>query len=147
MKNEQYSRKNNLKIFGLVHNEGENCAKKMQKMVKEKLKINVAEEDVEIAHRLPASRQENQEKAVIVKFRNPGVRYAILKARRALKGTGISICEDISASVLSTLKSLRENPNTKDAWCWNGKIFIKDQHDKMHSFGYGTAIPEFFIKQ
>ena len=142
VRNEQYSRKNNLKIFGLKEKTGEDCMEEIQKMAKERLKVNIQREEMEIAHRLPAAKGP---RPVIVKFRDTGSKFTLLKARKVLKGTGVSIAEDISQTILDTVKMLRDNENTKDTWCWNGKIYVKDKDDRVHKYSYGSAIPDIFL--
>ena len=56
----------------------------------------------------------------------------------------MSIAEDISQTILD-LKMLRDNGNTKDTWCWNGKIYVKDKDDRVHKYSYGSAIPDIFL--
>ena len=146
IKNEQYSRKNNLKIFGLQEKEGGQCVEEVQTMVKEKLKLSLRKEDIEVAHRLPATKR-SATRPVIVKLRDTGIKFSLLKARRLLKGTGVSVTEDISQSILDTTKQLRDSPTTKDAWCWNGKIYIKDDKDRIHKYSYGAALPEYFLRK
>ncbi|KAK3082747.1 hypothetical protein FSP39_004210 [Pinctada imbricata] len=52
--NEQYSRKNNIKIFGLKESNGENVSSEVCKMLKSAAKVELKEEEILAAHRLPS---------------------------------------------------------------------------------------------
>ena len=59
----------------------------------------------------------------IVKFRYHSIRDDILRARRILKGTRLSIHEDLTAVNVQTLNRIRNNPRVSTTWSWNGRLF------------------------
>jgi len=142
MKNEQYARKNNIKIYGIKDNCGEDCEDIVRKMVKEYLKIEIKQGQIAIAHRILG--KQGRHRPIIVRFEQHDVKYAVLKQRRQLKGTGVSIQEDLARAVWEKLDMVKESAGSTDARAWNGKIFIKDKFDKIHKFTYGTRIPDPF---
>ena len=65
--------------------------------------------------------------AIIVKFVNSDRRNAVLSARRALKGTRLTITEDLTFLNLKLLNRARQHPNVKNVWSWNGTIwYVKE---------------------
>ena len=101
-----------------------------------KLQTEIAEEDIEIAHILPSGTKNNDPSShttaatsrqegpppIIVKFRSREVRDAVLRKRRALKGTRYTVVEDLTALNSRTLTRVSKDPNVASAWTWNGKI-------------------------
>ena len=132
---EQYGRRNNIRIRGLPLDDDVPCRTAVTNFVRTKLQTEIAEEDIEIAHILPTgtknndpnhttaatSRQEGPP-PIIVKFRNREVRDAVLRKRRALKGTRYTVVEDLTALNSRTLTRVSKDPNVASAWTWNGKI-------------------------
>ena len=50
--NEQYSRRNNIRIFGLAETEGEDCYDEVLKLCQNDLEINVTRDELDHAHRV-----------------------------------------------------------------------------------------------
>lgn len=124
---EQYSRRNSLRIFGLCEREEETpsrCEENVINLIKEKLNVSVESNDIDVIHRT-GRRYTNQTKprGIIVKFVQRSKKDTILHKRRQLKGTGITITEDLTTANLNTLKEIRDRPNVSNAWTVNGKIF------------------------
>jgi UDP:flavonoid glycosyltransferase YjiC (YdhE family) len=148
--NEQYSRRNNLRVWGLQLGSGEDAATAVVRLannliVKDKNggRLVVREEDLEVAHTLraplprpppasPAASASEDQPAkttttpppnpIIARFVNRSVRDAIIAARRQLKETGISISEDLTPKNAKLLTSLKKSVKVQEAWSWNGKI-------------------------
>ena len=144
VKNEQYSRRNNLKIFGLKEETNEDTAEAVVKMVKDKMKITMSKDDIEVAHRIPTR---GGTKPAIVKLRDTSTKFSLLKSRKSLKGSGITIAEDVTQSVLDQLKKITESENTKEAWIWMGKIYVRDNADNVHKYAIGDTIPVYFMSK
>ena len=78
VRNEQYSRKNNLRILGLDEDEGENLEEKFIKFVGDNLHEEVQSNEIEIIHRIGAkrsggdqgSRRSSKPRPVIVKLQS-----------------------------------------------------------------------------
>ncbi len=95
---EQYSRLNNIRIHGMVSgNAFENAEETTNVVIRtlnEKLNMNLSKADIDVAHRMKAFRNGSQE--AIVKLQSRLVKESILRTRKALKGTGIFINEDLT---------------------------------------------------
>ena len=50
--NEQYSRKNSVRVFGITEDDGENVEGKVMESFKSNLKVDVSSNDVEVTHRI-----------------------------------------------------------------------------------------------
>ena len=110
--NEQYSRRNNVRIRGLAIAEGDDCRQVVADFCRTKLHLdNVQLETIETAHMLPnrpkrlndgdrtqstTAATQIMEPTVIVKFRRRELRDAVITKRKALKGTRYSILEDLT---------------------------------------------------
>ena len=142
MKNEQYTRQNNIKIFGIVENRNENCVDIVRDLARNRLHLEIRPEQIAITHRILG--KQGKPRPIIVRFGDHEVKYTMLKQRRQLKGSGISIQEDLVRGVWDKLSMIKESKQCKDCWAWNGKIFVKDSKDVVHKYTYGTRIPDPF---
>ena len=117
---EQYSRRGNLRFFGLDLQEDDNCTTSIVRFCRNKLSIEIQESDVASSHPLPPS-QHNASKedaegnrsaptkpAIIVRFSNLAIRNLVLSKRKTLKGTGVSIAEDLTTNNVRLLNRLKK---------------------------------------
>ena len=135
---EQYSRRSHLRIHGLRVPENAECKNAVCNFVKENLRrpdgnpICLSPEDIDAAHPLPArkndSANQNQKKrppSLIVRFFARDTRDKILRARKQLKSSGVSITEDLTNENLALLKRLQTSSEYDSCWAWMGKIYAK----------------------
>jgi hypothetical protein len=137
--NEQYSRRNNVRIRGLAIAEGDDCRQIVADFCRTKLHLDSIQlEMIEAAHILPnrpkrsnAGGNKNQsataatqktESTVIVKFCRRELRDAVITKRKALKGTRYSILEDLTNLNVMTLNRVRNDDRVQTCWSWNGRI-------------------------
>ncbi len=73
---------------------------------------------------------------ILIKLNTKDVRDRILRNRRQLKDSGVSVTEQLTPMKASLLKRasdlVREN-KLQAAWSHDGKILVKDQHNKITS--------------
>ena len=130
---EQYGRRFNIRIFGLSLANEEDCKEKVATLVSESLGISsFAADDIEAAHPLPvrkvnsaSSGTQRQTASLIVRLRSKSTREQILQKRKQLKGTGISIAEDLTSLNVNLLNRLHNDERISDSWSMNGKIYCK----------------------
>lgn len=79
---------------------------------------------MEVVHRVGISRN-GRPQAIIAKFVRPDDRDRVLRARSVLKGSGISISEDLTADNQKILARVKDCTEVESSWSWNGKIFGK----------------------
>lgn len=137
--NEQYSRRNNVKIFGLQDEPEENCVTKVVQIVKEKLEIELTASQILAAHR---TRSQRKPQPMIVRFDAYATKMSVLKARSRLKGTRVSIAEDLCKDLMTVLNRVKEDDRVVSSWAWGGKVLIKDRHGKVHSVLYGQSLDD-----
>ena len=61
---------------------------------------------------------------IIVKFGSYRVRQSVLRARRRLKDSGITIAEDLTKSNYDILRTARSSKTATSAWSQDGRIFV-----------------------
>ena len=66
----------------------------------------------------------------------------VMKKRCALKGSKITINDDVCRDLYLALNRARNDDRVKDSWSWNGKIFVKDQADHVHQVRYGQSLAD-----
>ena len=72
---------------------------------------------------LPINSQ-SRHRPILVKFATYRARQAVLRARRKLKNSGISIAEDLTFSNYKLLRAAREANKATAAWSQDGRIFV-----------------------
>jgi len=84
--------------------------------------LDVNESDIAMAHIIPRQTQtptrQQQEPAVIVRFRDRNVRNCVIQNRRKLKGTSRSIVEDLTALNVKCLNRVKNNAVVQKTWTW-----------------------------
>ena len=116
VKNEQYSRKNNLRILGLDEEEGENLEDKFIEAIISNLNETIEKQEIEIIHRIGQGMSENRSteatsqnrkpRPVIVNFLSHKTKTRILLKRRLLKGKPLVTMEDMASDLAKRLKEL-----------------------------------------
>ena len=138
VQNEQYSRKNNLRILGMAEEEEEDLEAKFIASMKENLG-EIKAEDVEIIHRIDhrkavtspgdprtgGQRSTPKPRPVIVRLLSNKTKSRLLLKRRLLKGKKLVILEDMAHDLAKRLKKLKEKRSVDTAWFSNGKIKFK----------------------
>ena len=141
--NEQYLRKNNIRMLGLDEKPVENLESKFIEVIKENLDEEIKPEEIEVIHRIgQPERKDNGEhdrdqrstlparpRPVIVKFLSNKTKMRILLKRRQLKGKKIVILEDMVSDLAKRLKRVKEKRSVENEWFTNGKIKYKQYDD------------------
>ena len=119
---EQYGRRWLLRIHGAPTQENENCVETCKALFNNKLSVNVESSDIEAAHRL-RPRNDGRPPAIIVRFQRRDKRQLVIQERRKLKGSGISISEDLTALNMKLLNRVQNHDGISQSWSSNGNIF------------------------
>ena len=91
---QQYSRRNNLRFFGVPEVKGESVSDVVIGLIDEKLKIKVRRDDIDTCHRL--SMRDGAARPIIVKFCRRSVRNEVYRAKPRLKNSKIVIRKDLT---------------------------------------------------
>lgn len=127
---EQYSRRNNIRIFGIAESATESTDEIVLEFVKNKLGIELSANDIERSHRVGQLTDKNR--ALLVKFASYRSKSKIFQVKKRLKGSGISIAEDLTRARLTVYQEAKRVHGKNKAWTRDGKIFWEDK-GKIHS--------------
>ena len=134
--NEQYSRRNNLRIRGLTLRPQDDVRQVVADFCRNKLNMVDFETDcIDMAHVIPvrqsstaaststAGSRVTTEPSVLVRFRQHGTRDNVLRKRKALKGSHFSVVEDLTNLNVQTLNRVKNTSEVQTCWSWNGRIY------------------------
>ena len=126
--NEQYSRRANIRIFGIPEDKGEDCMKKILAFLNEQLGLTFKESDIDRVHRVGRSRM-NATRAMIVKFMAYRSKVQVLKIKKIkIAGKKIYINEDLTYCNLRHLQQAREEHKDCPVWTiHDGKVFFRTE--------------------
>lgn len=119
---EQYGRRWSIRVYGLEESPQENCKQLVVNTINERLKVNLSINDIEVAHRAGKFTQ-GKPRSIIARFLNRETRQVILKNRRLLKGSRISISEDLTSQNVKLLNRVSNSDKVEKVWSTNGKIY------------------------
>jgi hypothetical protein len=128
--NEQYSRRCNIRIFGLTELEDENCYEVVTEFCKTKLGYNLELREIDRTHRVGRLRPGKQ-RAIIVKFCSYQSKIKVMKCKKNLKGTSIYVNEDLTFLNKELFNYARANLKDLPVWSTDGKVLIKQQSGRI----------------
>lgn len=121
---EQYTRKNNLRIYGVPENSNEDVEAVFVNTLSTKLNIDISPEYIEICHRV-GRRSEAVVRPIIVKFASYKYKSLVYRHRSRLKGTKIVIKEDLTKNRDLQMKELLVKYGRNSVWSRDGMLFYK----------------------
>ena len=89
----------------------------------------VTDNIIEVAHRTGQA-SDDKPRSTIVRFHRRDTKWTVMKLRKHLRGSGVSISEDLTRRNLTMMNDLKKHPRIDDTWAWNGKIFAKGTNGK-----------------
>lgn len=123
---EQAARSLNIRIFGISEATNEDIRKVTLELFTKKLKVSVKDSDIKRCYRVGVkNREADKPPAILVTFYSDVCRASVLKSRKELKHSGVTIKEDLTKVRLSLLNSAIEKYTYKNTWCLNGNIYVK----------------------
>ena len=127
--NEQYSRRQNVRVTGFVEEEEETCAEKFVNLCREKIGLDVNDEIADRAHRV-GKKEEGANRAIIVRLKPHKDKLTILRNRKNLRGSVFYINEDLTKINQKFSYTTRVTcTNVDTSWIVDGKIFVKRKSD------------------
>lgn len=126
---EQYQRRNSLRIFGIPEKQGENTDE-IVLSVAARLKVDIREEDIDRSHRVGHGQASNRPRPIIVKFVSYRRRSLLYGAKRHLKGSGITVREDLTASRLKVLRAAITRYGEANVWTQDGTVVILEGEER-----------------
>lgn len=132
--NEQYSRKNNVKVMGIQETENEseqNLMKEVISLVRGVANVNIEPYEIMAIHRIPSK---NEPKPVLMKLRNNSVKTRLMKQRRIMKQQGHKLVDDVTKLNTGLISRLQLHEKIDSAWFFNGAIYGKTTEGRRHKF-------------
>lgn len=127
--NEQYSRLNNLRIYGIKESEEENVETLILSLFKNKMDVELLSGDIDKCYRL-GEFKENNSRPILVRFVTFKARSEVYINKKKLKKTGFVIREDLTKYRLDLVKKAANKVESKNVWTMNGKVFIMYRKQK-----------------
>ena len=147
---EQYSRRSNVRIRGLVDSGPKETTVETEKLVmnflKFKLGMNIAVSDIDIAHRL-GRHSKDGDRPVIVKFASRKTKIITLSLRRKLKGTRYLISEDLTAQNHRLLQQTRDLECVHQCWSKEGRVFAKNKEGDIIEVKTSVTVDELLFQR
>lgn len=125
----QYVRRNNIRIKGLKVGQNDDCRKVVSDFIRRSLHVHIEDDDIEAAHTLPARSVQptagiqQTVPMVIVRFLRRDIRDNVIRNRKLLKSTNISIIEDLTPLNMQVLNRARNSDLVEKSWTWNGHVW------------------------
>ena len=124
--NEQYSRLEAIRIYGIPENRNENCRDIVCDIIQKKLGLDIQPKDINKIHHLKRrNRDTNKPRSIILRFFSHGHKRACIENRKKLKHSGIVIVEDLTHTNHLTLNRAQNNECVENTWSTEGKLYVK----------------------
>ncbi len=142
---EQYSRRNNIRIFGLKDGGRQETIFDTEKLVlrlfNHKLGVKLSASDVDITHRLGKLTRDS-DRPVIVKFSNRKAKISVITQRKNLKGSRVVITEDLTSANYRLLQQTRDLTCVTQTWTREGRIYAKNDSGQVVEVKAATCLDE-----
>lgn len=132
---EQYQRRNNIRIFGIKEKPGEDTDQLVINLCQEQLDLDLATSALCRTHRVGKKPQLDvdgrlKSRPIIVKFISYKDRRMVFEAKKRLKGSGVTIREDLTARRSEVLKQASDMFGYKNTWTLDGRVMWIDRRGK-----------------
>lgn len=124
---EQYQRRPSIRVFGFPDAEDESAETSEELVVNvidKKLGIKLQSSQIQVAHRA-GKFTPGAKRGILMQFVNKKDKAKVMKKRKQLKSSGISIAEDLTPFNVRRLEQLKQLHCVSEAWSHQGKLFAK----------------------
>ena len=133
--NEQYSRKNNIKILNVpedaLETEG-TLTEVVCTTLLSKGNVDLDPQDIVAIHRIPG--KPDSPKPMLLKLKNNSVKTAVMKQRQAMKAAGYRLVDDVTKLNTGLIGRLMKHTRIDSAWYFNGAVYGKTIEGRRHKF-------------
>ena len=132
--NEQFSRKNNVKIMGVEVLEDETEVKLTENVlniIRDRTNVDIKLSEIIAIHRIP-SRHDPQ--PVLLKLKNNSVKTRLMKHRKTMKEHDHKLVDDVTKKNTELISRLLKHEKIDSAWFFNGFIYGKTTEGKRYRF-------------
>lgn len=122
--NEQYSRKNNIKIHGLKESKTENVKELVQSVIRDKVGVSVSDDEILAVHRIPG--RKGHQRPILLKLKDNSTKGRIMKHRGEMKrktNNAQRFSDDVTKMNSDLINKLLNNQRIKSAWYFNGNVW------------------------
>lgn len=140
--NEQFSRKNNVKVMGiqvLGEESEQELTERVITLIWAKTQVNIDPAEIVAIHRIPSK---YDPPPVLMKLKNNSVKTRLMKQRKIMKETGYKLVDDVTKLNTGLISRLMLHTNIDSAWFFNGAIYGKTTKGKRHKFDLYCNIDE-----
>ncbi|VEN48442.1 unnamed protein product [Callosobruchus maculatus] len=129
---EQFSKRCNLRFFGIPETNNEKCRDVIIDIIRTKLDLSsISTEDIEVAYRSGSSKG-NAPRVMFVRFYSAKVKNDVYSNKKNLKGSRITIREDLTATRMTIVKEKIARHGKNQVWTTNGRIvWLEDGNGKL----------------
>ncbi|KAF2888286.1 hypothetical protein ILUMI_17887 [Ignelater luminosus] len=138
---EQYSRLNNIRIFGMPEKQNENLEDSVINIFQKKLNVHVPKEAIERIHR--TGRHSEGKTRPVIKFLSYKTRHQVLNNKKKLKGTNFIVYEDLTKTRLSSLHKVQTKIGRRNTWTHDGTIFFR-RDNSIHAIKSSEDFDKYF---
>lgn len=126
--NEQYSRKTNVKIYGLKEEQKENSSAETIRMLNEVANVELRDDEIVAAHRIPG--RVGQARPILLKLKNTEVKSRIMRKRSIIKKSsrGLRLADDVTKLNSTLIDRLNNHDLIDSAWYFNGSVYAKSMN-------------------
>lgn len=124
---EQYTRRHNLRVFGVPEGVNEDTDTLVMKIFTEQLKLDIPLDRLDRTHRVgkkpgPAADGKARWRPIIVRFSSYRDRRKVFNAKKLLKGSGITVREDLTSGRAELLRAAISKFGVRNVWTSDGRI-------------------------
>ena len=132
--NEQYSRKNNIKIMNIREKQKETEEDLITEVcgIMQDKGVPLDPQKIMAIHRIPG--KPDAPKPVLVKLTNNNEKSKIMRKRSDFKNAGNRLVDDVTKLNALLIQRLLEHSSIAQAWYFNGRVFGKTTDDKRVMF-------------
>ena len=131
--NEQYSRKNNVKILNFPTKPDENLRQDLIQTIHDDLGVQIHHADITEIHRIPTKNRAQRDKPVIVRLASSEVKRNIMRQKKNLKNN-VRVVDDVTKKNLDLIKRLKESSEIESAWYFNTAVYGKTKSGHQMKF-------------
>ena len=123
-------------MHGIPESNDENTADLVLKTINEKLDVEITENGIDRSRRIGRKKDGQKPRPITVKLTRYNTRKKLFASKRKLKGTGVSITENLTSKRMEQLNKAREEHGFTNIWTTDGKILFKCPNESKSNLFY-----------
>ncbi|CAH1964598.1 unnamed protein product [Acanthoscelides obtectus] len=126
---QQHARRKSFRIVGMKESHGISVLEQVLTLCEDNLKTRVLEENIENCFWL--GRKKNEQRSVLFTVNSHNLKMKLLRNRKLLKGSGITLTEDMSPARYKLYQKAVQKWGKQKTWFYNGEIWVKLRDNKL----------------